>query len=89
MPSGKRKRVPRVPEVVDPLRMVNGHAAGVDAHAAEHFVCVPAAAVPAGFVNPDPQLPPFVRRFGTNTCSSCQVPCNTAASSAALALHRG
>jgi transposase len=47
--------------------MVHGHAGGVDAHAHEHFVCVPAGSVPADFVNPDVNLPPFVRRFGTNT----------------------
>ena len=65
--KGKQFRFRRVPQVVDSLEVVHRHAAGVDAHAREHFVCVPADAVPAGFVNPDPQLPPFVRRFGTNT----------------------
>lgn len=67
MTPRKGKRFRQVPNVVDPLRMIHRHAAGVDAHAREHFVCVPADAVPTGFVNPDPQLPPFVRRFGTNT----------------------
>jgi transposase len=67
MTSRKGKRFRPVPKGVDPLQVVHRHAAGVDAHAKEHFVCVPADAVPADFVNPDPQLPPFVRCFGTNT----------------------
>jgi transposase len=52
---------------VEPLPLLHPHAAGIDAHAKVHFVCVPADAMPAGFVNPDPQLPACVRRFGTNT----------------------
>jgi transposase len=36
-------------------------------HAAVHFVAVAVADVPAGFVNPDPQLPPGVRKFGATT----------------------
>ena len=67
MTTRKRNRYRRVPDVVDPLSVVNRRAAGVDAHAKQHFVCVPADAVPAGFVNPDPLLPPFVRIFDTNT----------------------
>jgi len=50
------------------LAITHRHAAGIDVHAAEHFVAVPVADVPAGFVNPDPQLPAGVRKFGTNTC---------------------
>lgn len=43
------------------------HAAGIDVHAATHFVSVPPADVPAGFVNPDPKLPDGVRKFATMT----------------------
>jgi transposase len=49
------------------LAVTQRHAAGIDVHAAVHFVAVPAADVPAGFVNPDAQLPAGVRKFGTNT----------------------
>jgi transposase len=43
------------------------HAAGIDVHAAVHFVAVAAEDVPAGFINPDGKLPPGVRKFGANT----------------------
>lgn len=43
------------------------HAAGIDVHAAVHFVAVAAEDVPAGFVNPDPKLPASVRKFGAYT----------------------
>ena len=43
------------------------HAAGIDVHAAVHFVAVAPADVPAGFVNPDAKLPAGVRKFGANT----------------------
>jgi transposase len=43
------------------------HAAGIDVHAAVHFVAVAAEDVPAGFVNPDPKLPAGVRKFGAYT----------------------
>lgn len=66
MPPRYRKdgRVPAEPE---PLCVTNAHAAGVDVHAAVHFVAVPPESVPAGSVNPDPQLPPHVRKFGACT----------------------
>ena len=43
------------------------HAAGIDVHAAVHFVAVAAEDVPAGFVNPDANLPAGVRKFGAYT----------------------
>jgi transposase len=49
------------------LPVTQRHAAGIDVHAAVHFVAVPVADVPAGFINPDGQLPAGVRKFGTNT----------------------
>lgn len=63
----KGKYFPQVPAVSDPLKQIHAHAAGIDAHAKEHFVAVPAGSTPAGFINPSPDLPPFVRVFGTNT----------------------
>jgi hypothetical protein len=52
---------------VDDLAVTQRHAAGIDVHAATHFVSVAPADVPAGFRNPDPQLPDGVRKFGTAT----------------------
>jgi transposase len=57
----------RTSEQLGDLQIAHRHAAGIDVHAAVHFVAVPAAAVPAGFVNPDAQLPVGVRKFGTYT----------------------
>lgn len=49
------------------LLITHRHAAGIDVHAAEHFVAVAPEHVPAGFVSPDWKLPAGVRKFGTNT----------------------
>lgn len=49
------------------LVITHRHAAGIDIHAAEHFVAVGTEDVPAGFVNGDRKLPAGVRKFGTNT----------------------
>lgn len=49
------------------LHVTNARAAGIDVHSAIHFVAVPPDAVPAGFVNPEPGLPPWVRTFGACT----------------------
>jgi transposase len=57
----------RTPRRVEDLAVTHRHAAGIDVHAAVHFVAVPAEDVPAGFVNPDAKLPAGVRKFGTNT----------------------
>jgi transposase len=57
----------RTSEQSGDLPIAQQHAAGIDVHAAAHFVAVPAADVPAGFVNPDPKLPLGVRKFATNT----------------------
>src|SRR5437868_1857096 len=51
----------------EPLRVANPHAAGIDVHAARHYVAVPPAAVPADRINPDAALPPHVRAFGACT----------------------
>jgi transposase len=52
---------------LEDLTVRQQHAAGIDVHAAVHFVAVTPADVPAGFVNPDAKLPPGVRKFGANT----------------------
>lgn len=49
------------------LTITHRHAAGIDVHAAVHFVAVTPEDVPAGFVNPDAKLPAGVRKFGANT----------------------
>ena len=57
----------RVAAMSESLCLVNAHAAGIDVHAGDHFVAVPPASVPADAVNPEPQLPAHVRKFGTCT----------------------
>ena len=49
------------------LTVRHRHAAGIDVHAAVHFVAVPTEDVSAGFINPDPKLPDGVRKFGATT----------------------
>jgi transposase len=49
------------------LAITHRHAAGIDVHAAVHFVAVLAEDVPAQFRNPDAKLPAGVRKFATNT----------------------
>ena len=49
------------------MPVLHAHAAGIDVHQRQHYVAVPAEAVPQGWINPDPQLPTGVRVFGTNT----------------------
>lgn len=73
MPIRKGHRFVRVPEVVDPLQRIHQRAAGVDAHAREHFVAVPLESVPPGVESVEPQLPKHVRRFGTNTADLRQL----------------
>jgi transposase len=49
------------------LTVTHAHAAGIDVHAAVHFVAVSPEDVPAGFVNPDAKLPAGVRKFAAYT----------------------
>ena len=65
--KGKRFRTSEGSEPAASFTLQHGHAAGVDVHSDNHFVAVPPGNVPAGFVNPDAQLPPAVRKFGANT----------------------
>ena len=62
--SGKAFRTSTPP---DDLAVTQRHAAGIDVHAATHFVSVPPEDVPGGFCNPDPKLPDGVRKFGATT----------------------
>jgi transposase len=62
--QGKRFRTSAQAE---DLAVTQRHAAGIDVHAAVHFVAVPVEDVPAGFLNPDVRLPAGVRKFGANT----------------------
>jgi transposase len=62
--QGKRFRTS---DQVEDLAVTQRHAAGIDVHAAVHFVAVAPADLPAGFVNPDAQLPAGVRKFGATT----------------------
>jgi hypothetical protein len=52
--SGKQFRTS---EQLEDLALTYRHAAGIDVHAAVHFVAVPIEDVPTGFVNPHPKLP--------------------------------
>lgn len=49
------------------LHLTHAYAAGIDVHAAVHYVAVPVGSGPEGFINPDCQLPPGVRKFGAMT----------------------
>jgi transposase len=53
-------------EVTD-LTVTHRHAAGIDVHAAVHFVAVSAEDVPTGFINAEAKLPQGVRKFGATT----------------------
>jgi transposase len=57
----------RTSDQLDDLTVTQRHAAGIDIHAAEHFVSVAAEDVPSGWVNADTHLPRGVRKFGTCT----------------------
>jgi transposase len=75
MTPRKRKdgRFP-VPASAEPLKVVHRHAAGIDVHSREHWVAVPADAVPATAPrNPDRGLPEHVRRFGACTADLQQL----------------
>jgi transposase len=61
----KNLRMP--PVTVEPLRVHNPHAAGIDIHAAEHWVAVSPDQAIAAPVNHPCKLPAHVRRFGTCT----------------------
>jgi transposase len=65
--KGKHFRTSAVDEPTPSFTLQHRHAAGIDVHSDVHFVAVPPADVPAAWVNPEPHLPPGVRKFGANT----------------------
>lgn len=65
----RRGKAFRTSHQVEDLTITHRHAAGIDVHAAVHFVSVPPQDVPAGFTNPDPKLPDGVRKFATMTAN--------------------
>src|SRR6267142_1931000 len=65
---GKKFRTSATAERSERLEVTHANAAGIDVHSAVHFVAVPSADVPLGFVPDDPQLPKGVRKFGAFTC---------------------
>jgi transposase len=60
----KTLRMP--PQPAEPLRVQHPHAAGIDVHAAQHWVAVPPDAAPPSADHPS-NLPPHVRKFGACT----------------------
>ena len=67
MTPRRTKTLRMSPQPVEPLRVQNPHAAGIDIHAAQHWVAVPAEAAPPPAADHPPHLPPHVRRFGACT----------------------
>ena len=63
----RRRKAFRTSSAVEDLAVHHRNAAGIDVHAAVHFVAVAVEDVPAGFVNPEAKLPAGVRKFGANT----------------------
>jgi hypothetical protein len=61
----KNFRMPAPP--TEPLTRLNPHAAGIDVHASQHFVAVPPESAPPPHPDHPPNLPPYVRPFGTCT----------------------
>jgi transposase len=64
----RRSKEGRIVPAPEALRVTNPHAAGIDIHAARHYVAVPpAAAADAAAADPAAGLPPPVRTFGACT----------------------
>jgi transposase len=66
----RKQKNGRVVPSPEPLRVANPHAAGIDVHAAVHWVAVPPDHVPptsAAGAGSAPNAPPHVRRFGACT----------------------
>jgi transposase len=61
------QKSPRPCARTEPLRVSHPHAAGIDVHAAVHWVAVPAEAAPAPPADHPPALPAHVRSFGSCT----------------------
>jgi transposase len=63
--SSKSKKPRRV--ATDSLTVTHPHAAGIDVHAAEHWVAVPARSAPPASKDHPANLPAHVRKFGACT----------------------
>jgi transposase len=63
----RRQKNGKQPPSPEPLQVTNPQAAGIDVHAAEHWVAVPPVPAPVPAADHPPKLPPHVRRFGTCT----------------------
>ncbi len=69
----RRQQPSRPTPAPDPLRLTNPHAAGIDVHAAVHWVAVPPGSAPPPPADPAPNLPPHVRSFGACTADLQQL----------------
>jgi transposase len=67
MTPRKTKTFRMPPQPAEPLRVQHPHAAGIDVHAAVHWVAVPPESAPVPPADQPPQLPPHVRKFGACT----------------------
>jgi transposase len=67
MPPRRTKTFRLRPQPAEPLRVRHPHAAGIDVHAAQHWVAVPPEAAPPPPADHPPHLPPHVRKFGACT----------------------
>jgi transposase len=67
MTPRKTKNLRMPPQPAEPLRVTHPHAAGIDIHAAEHWVAVPPDHAPPPPADHPPGLPPHVRKFGACT----------------------
>jgi transposase len=65
--ASRQEKKRRGSQAVEDLTVTHPQAAGIDVHASVHFVAVPVASVPTGFVNADARLPKGVRKFGATT----------------------
>jgi transposase len=69
----RRQKGFRQPPSPDPLRVTNPHAAGIDVHAAVHWVAVPPGSAPPPPPDHPPHLPAHVRSFGACTADLHQL----------------
>jgi transposase len=67
MTPRRTKTLRMSPPPAEPLRVHNPHAAGIDVHAAQHWVAVPPETAPPPPPDHPPNLPPHVRPFGACT----------------------
>jgi transposase len=71
--NARKQKKPRQPRSADALQVTNPHAAGIDVHAAVHWVAVSPADAPAPPPDHPPHLPAHVRSFGACTADLLQL----------------